>query len=114
MHQCQVHFGRLVALQPVVYVACTQVAPKQPLTDLNINTCSILKSIEFPHLSATASSNSGDDIKDTQLSSSTQQQSPSKPLQVLLLERNKALQSENTALKVANTELQGRTRTNYH
>ena len=65
---------------------------------------SILKSIEFPRLSGTTSSSTEEDVKE-KLSVVTQAQS--KPLEVLLLERNKALQSENTALKVANSELQG-------
>lgn len=60
---------------------------------------SILKSIEFPHLPANTPDE--EDVKSTDKASS-------KPLEVLLLERNKALQSENTALKVANTDLQGK------
>lgn len=34
-------------------------------------------------------------------------QDSSKPLEVLLLERNRALQSESAALRIANTELSG-------
>lgn len=62
---------------------------------------SILKSIEFPHLPSNCPEE--DDDKSTEKASGN-----GKPLEVLLLERNKALQSENTALKVANTELQGK------
>lgn len=67
---------------------------------------SILKSIEFPH-----HHNDGEDEDDDQVSKQQQQQQQQKqqqPLEVLLLERNKALQSENTALKVAHSELQGK------
>ena len=59
--------------------------------------CSILKSIEFP----AANTPDEEDEKSTDKANT-------KPLEVLLLERNKALQSENTALKVANTDLQGK------
>lgn len=65
-----------------------------------------MKSIEFPHLSSNA-----DDEQDVDKSdkvSTPVSAGGNKPLEVLLLERNKALQSENTALKVANSELQGK------
>lgn len=35
-------------------------------------------------------------------------QDSSKPLEVLLLEKNRALQSESAALRIANTELSGK------
>lgn len=35
-------------------------------------------------------------------------QDSSKPLEVLLLERNRSLQSESAALRIANTELSGK------
>ncbi len=67
---------------------------------------SILKSIEFPHLSSTADDDQ--DITKSDKVSTPASAGGNKPLEVLLLERNKALQSENTALKVANSELQGK------
>jgi len=65
---------------------------------------SVLKSIEFPH---STSSNPGEEESKDALNCPTTQ-THSKPLEVLLRERNKVLQSENTALKAANSELQGR------
>lgn len=68
---------------------------------------SILKSIEFPHLTSTADDDQ--DVDKSDKVSTSVSAGGNKPLEVLLLERNKALQSENTALKVANSELQGKT-----
>ena len=65
---------------------------------------SVLKSIEFPH---NTSSHPGEEESKDALSCSTTQ-THSKPLEVLLRERNKVLQSENTAPKVGNSELQGK------
>lgn len=72
---------------------------------------SILKSIEFPHLSSTVDEDDDDDqdiAKKSDKVPTSALAGGNKPLEVLLLERNKALQSENTALKVANSELQGK------
>lgn len=71
---------------------------------------SILKSIEFPH----HHNDDGEDEDDDQVNNKQQQQQQKQqqPLEILLLERNKALQSENTALKVAHSELQGKNLTN--
>ncbi len=74
---------------------------------------SILKSIEFPHLSSTVDDDDDDDddqdiAKKSDKVPTSALAGGNKPLEVLLLERNKALQSENTALKVANSELQGK------
>ena len=55
---------------------------------------SILKSIEFAN-----NQNAGSTEEDA---------SRKKPLEILLLEKNKALQTENTHLKVTNSELTGR------
>lgn len=66
---------------------------------------SILKSIEFPHHHNDVEDEDDDQVNKKQ----QQQQKQQQPLEVLLLERNKALQSENTALKVAHSELQGKT-----
>jgi hypothetical protein len=63
-----------------------------------------LKSIEFP---SHHPSIDDEDVK-KEKSTNVQSSGTNKPLEVLLLERNKALQSENTALKVANSELQGK------
>jgi hypothetical protein len=75
-----------------------------------------LKSIEFPHLSSTVDDD--DDHEDIAKKSDKVPTSAlaggNKPLEVLLLERNKALQSENTALKVANSELQGKREPPHH
>ena len=73
----------------------------------------ILKSIEFPHLSSTVDDDDDDDdhediAKKSEKVPTSALAGGNKPLEVLLLERNKALQSENTALKVANSELQGK------
>lgn len=77
---------------------------------------SILKSMEF---------GTSDSVQVKAWSSSTQQSEPklkcllltsvpsvgqdsTKPLEVLLLERNRSLQSESAALRIANTELSGK------
>ena len=68
-----------------------------------------MKSIEFPHLSSTVDDDDHEDIaKKSDKVPTSALAGGNKPLEVLLLERNKALQSENTALKVANSELQGK------
>ncbi|XP_022257639.1 homeobox protein cut-like isoform X2 [Limulus polyphemus] len=59
---------------------------------------SILKSMEFP--------NNENAEEDNGIATSGPE-SISKPLEVQLLEKNKSLQSQNTALKVANTDLSG-------
>ncbi|XP_043191632.1 homeobox protein cut-like 1 [Amphibalanus amphitrite] len=57
---------------------------------------SILKSIEFPGTSQPSAGGADD-----------RSQSEARPLQVLMLEKSKAMQNENTALKVKTSELQG-------
>ena len=57
----------------------------------------ILKSIEFAGTSQPSSAGGTDD----------RSQSEARPLQVLMLEKSKAMQNENTALKVKTAELQG-------
>uniref|UniRef100_A0A3B3HHD0 Protein CASP n=1 Tax=Oryzias latipes TaxID=8090 RepID=A0A3B3HHD0_ORYLA len=47
-------------------------------------------------------------LKAMEFGASDSLQDSSKPLEVLLLERNRALQSESAALRIANTELSGR------
>ncbi|XP_005742149.1 cut-like homeobox 1b isoform X3 [Pundamilia nyererei] len=47
-------------------------------------------------------------LKAMEFGSSDSVQDSSKPLEVLLLERNRSLQSESAALRIANTELSGR------
>ncbi|KAM6933460.1 cut-like homeobox 1b isoform 5-T5 [Xenentodon cancila] len=47
-------------------------------------------------------------LKAMEFGTSDSVQDSSKPLEVLLLERNRALQSESAALRIANTELSGR------
>ncbi|XP_076348050.1 homeobox protein cut-like 1 [Tachypleus tridentatus] len=59
---------------------------------------SILKSMEFP--------NNGNVEEDNGITTSGSDSIP-KPLEVQLLEKNKTLQFENTALKIANTDLSG-------
>ncbi|TMS07208.1 Protein CASP [Larimichthys crocea] len=47
-------------------------------------------------------------LKSMEFGTSDSMQDSSKPLEVLLLERNRSLQSESAALRIANTELSGR------
>uniref|UniRef100_A0A8C2ZX73 Protein CASP n=1 Tax=Cyclopterus lumpus TaxID=8103 RepID=A0A8C2ZX73_CYCLU len=47
-------------------------------------------------------------LKSMEFGTSDSVQDPTKPLEVLLLERNRSLQSESAALRIANTELSGR------
>ncbi|XP_059186672.1 cut-like homeobox 1b isoform X3 [Centropristis striata] len=47
-------------------------------------------------------------LKSMEFGTSDSAQDSSKPLEVLLLERNRSLQSESAALRIANTELSGR------
>ncbi|XP_038548230.1 cut-like homeobox 1b isoform X4 [Micropterus salmoides] len=47
-------------------------------------------------------------LKSVEFGTSDSVQDSSKPLEVLLLERNRSLQSESAALRIANTELSGR------
>ncbi|XP_068441999.1 cut-like homeobox 1b isoform X5 [Clinocottus analis] len=47
-------------------------------------------------------------LKSMEFGTSDSVQDSSKPLEVLLLERNRSLQSESSALRIANTELSGR------
>ena len=64
---------------------------------------SVLKSIEFPH---NTNSHLGEEESKDALNCPTP--AHSKPLDVLIRERNKVLQSENTTPKVGNSELQGK------
>jgi hypothetical protein len=63
-------------------------------------TYSILKSIEF------SSSNRSNNDQTNNV--------PKKSLEVLLLEKNRALQSEQTQMKIAHADLESRLRQNYH
>ena len=59
--------------------------------------CSVMKSLEFSNMSVDPSSHQ----------SSSGESDQAKTLETLLLEKNRALQTENTQLKVASNDLNG-------
>ena len=59
--------------------------------------CSVMKSLEFSNMSVDSSS----------VQSSAGETDKAKTLETLLLEKNRSLQTENTQLKVANSDVTG-------